>query len=138
MTGCSFVMTKASYCFLCFCVKCGFPSCARVCFFCAMVFCPLIVAVFSSLSMFCVCFALELSRLWCPCVFYVSLFLVFCCFAVDCCGFVTAVVSSSFLCRGLNCGFLTKRQREQDELEGISWATAMRVSTSQGRTHSLY
>ena len=48
------------------------------------------------------------------------------------------MVSSSFLCRGLNCGFLTKRQREQDELEGSLWATAMRVSTSQGRFHSLY
>ena len=31
-----------------------------------------------------------------------------------------------------------KRQREQGELEGSLWAITMRVSTSQGRTHSLY
>ena len=36
---------------------------------CAIVFFPVILAVFSSLSMFCVCFALELSRLWRPCFF---------------------------------------------------------------------
>ena len=33
---------------------------------CGIVFSPVMLAVFSALSMFCACFALELSSLWCP------------------------------------------------------------------------
>ena len=66
-----------------------------------MVFCPSILAVFSSLSMFCVCFALELPRPWCPCLSFILFslprVLLFCCgllwFCLGCGFIVTSVVA---------------------------------------------